>query len=437
MPFNKLTGAILFALASQTVSASGFALIEQSTSGQGLSYAGAAASAEDASVMWFNPAGLTEIKGSQAIIGGHIISPSAKFSDEGSYAGIPANLVGGGGGDGATLGFVPNIYWKGEMAGYDVGLGINVPFGQHISYDDEWAGRYLAVETNLKTININPTIARKVNDKLSFGLGLNVQYVDLIMSSKINNNLVALLPAPYNGLGTIATDGEGEIEADSWGFGWNAGLLYKVNQATTLGVAYRSTVTHNAEGRVEYTNVDPVLKSSATLSLVGAGVSSTVNLPASASFSVVHAYNSKFQLLADATWTKWSDYKDLVIDYDDADSSQKDTNTQQDFKDSWRLSLGGIYQLNDDMKLRAGVAFDQTPVSNEMHRSPRTPDSDRKWVSVGLGYKVSPSMDLDVGYTRIFSDKVDVKYTSDNANYLVGSYDTSVNIFSAQLVWKY
>ena len=424
MSFNKLTGAILFALASQTVSASGFGLIEHSASGQGLSYAGAAANTEDASVMWFNPAGLTEIKGSQAIIGGHVISPSAKFSDEGSYAlNNPLALTGGGGGDGATVGFVPSIYWKGEMAGYDVGLGINVPFGQHISYEDDWAGRFLATETNLKTININPAIARKINDKLSFGFGLNAQYVDLVMSSKIDNRL-----------GGQLGEGDAELTADSWGFGWNAGLLYKVNEATALGVAYRSTVTQNAKGKMDYSNFIPA---GLIGDLVDADVSSTVNLPASASFSVTHAYNSKFQLLADATWTKWSDYKDLVVEFDDADSNQDDLNTQQDFKDSWRLSLGGIYQLNDDMKLRAGIAFDQTPVSNETHRSPRTPDSDRKWVSVGLGYKLSPSMDLDVGYTRIIADKVDVNYSSDGANYLVGSYDASVNVFSAQLVWKY
>jgi len=421
MSFNKLTTAVLLALASQAANASGFALIEQSASGQGLSYAGAAANAEDASVMWFNPAGLTEIEGSQAIVGGHIISPSARFSDDGSYAlGNPATVTGGGGDDGATVGFVPNVYWKTKAGEYDIGLGINVPFGQHISYDENWAGRFLATETNLKTININPAIARKINDKVSFGFGLNAQYVDLIMASKIDKRL-----REQTG------EGDAELTADSWGFGYNFGLLYKPSKQTNLGLSYRSTVTQNAKGKVDYSNFVPAGLIS---TLVDADVSSTVNLPASASFSVTHAYNNKFQLLADATWTKWSDYKDLVIEYD---SSQSDSNTRQDFKDSWRLSVGGIYQLNDEMKLRAGIAFDQTPVSNETHRSPRTPDSDRKWLSVGLGYKMSPSMDLDVAYTHIAADTVDVNYTSDGNNYLVGSYDASVNIFSAQVVWKY
>ena len=422
MSFNKLTGAILLALASQAANASGFALIEQSASGQGLSYAGAAANAEDASVMWFNPAGLTEIEGSQAILGAHIISPVAKFSDEGSAG--PFGEFGGGGDDGATLGLVPNLYWKGKFADYDVGLGINVPFGQHISYDENWAGRYLATETNLKTININPAIARKINDQLSFGFGLNAQYVNLIMESKLDNRLA----------GSGAGDANAKLEADSWAFGYNFGLLFQPTKQTDLGFSYRSKVTHDAKGDVDYTDV---VNAGALTTLVDADISSTVNLPATASFSVKHQYNNNFAVLADATWTQWSDYKELVIEYEDADSDQPDSNTRQDFKDSWRLSLGGIYQLNDDMKLRAGVAFDQTPVSDETNRSPRTPDSDRKWLSFGVGYKLSQAMNLDVGYTHIFAEKVDVNYTTDDAQFLIGSYDASVDILSAQLVWKY
>lgn len=412
MSFNKLTGAVVLELASQAVNASGFALIEQSASGQGLSYAGAAASTEDASVMWFNPAGLTEIQGNQAILGAHIVSPSAKFTDGGSTNPLGGS-TGGIGDDGATVGFVPNVFWKGKAGDFDIGLGINVPFGQHISYDDNWAGRYIATETNLKTININPAIAGKINDELSFGFGLNAQYVDLILEQKVF-------------LG--ATDGSASIKADSWGYGYNFGLLWQPQDRTKFGFAYRSTVTQDAKGTIDYSTGVP---------LSDGKVSSTVNLPASASLSVTQDYGSRFTLLADATWTKWSDYDSLTIQ--DATGATF-TDTNQDFKDSWRLSLGGIYQLNDDMKLRAGVAFDDSPVSNEIHRSPRTPDSDRKWISVGLGYRLNQSMDLDVAYSHLFADKSKVNYTSPTSigdNILKGSYDSSVNIFSAQVVWKY
>ncbi|WP_321324611.1 OmpP1/FadL family transporter [Thiomicrorhabdus sp.] len=418
MTLNKLTGAVLLALASQAANASGFALIEQSASGQGNAYAGAAANAEDASVMWFNPAGLTEIQGSQAIIGAHVISPKAKFSNDGSYLVVPGNNLQGSDDDGATVGLVPNIYWKGKAGDYDIGLGINVPFGQHISYDDKWVGRYQATETNLKTININPAIAGKINDKLSFGFGLNAQYVDLILEQQAN----------LGSSTSTAGDEKVSVKADSWGFGYNFGFLWKPLEKTRVGFAYRSTVTQNAKGTIDY----PAALSA--LGLVDTNVSSTVDLPASATLSASQVYG-KLTLLTGATWTKWSDYGSLTIQ-NGAGTTVSDSN--QDFKDSWRLSLGGTYQLNDKLKLRTGVAFDQTPVSNETHRSPRTPDSDRKWIALGFGYKLTPGMDLDVGYSHLLSDKSKVNYSSDNGvTHLVGSYNPTVDIFSAQLVWKY
>ncbi len=419
---RRLTVALLVALASPSVYSAGFFLIEQSASGQGLSYAGASANAEDASVMWFNPAGLTEVSGSQAILAGHVIVPTSEFTNNGSYNSILSSNISGNGDNGATSGFVPNLYWKGQYAGYELGLGLNVPFGQKIRYEDNWVGRYHAIETNLKTMNINPTIAKKINDKWSFGFGLNAQYVDLILSSKVDNTL-----AGNPGAG----DGDAEITADSWAYGYNLGVFYKPAPSTDLGLSYRSSVTHFAKGKVDYTNVTNAL---GLVDLVDANVKSTVNLPAMLSLSLNQGVGDKFQVLAGVTWTQWSDYKELVISFD---SNQADSNTRQDFKDSWRLSLGGTYQVNEALKLRAGIAFDQTPVSTPENRSPRTPDVDRKWVSVGLGYQLSSSLTLDVAYSHLFEDKADVNYTTNDVQYLVGSYKNAVDIFSAQIVWKY
>ena len=420
---HKLTLATLLVFATPSVYAAGFALIEQSASGQGLSYAGAAANAEDASVMWFNPAGLTEIASHQAILAGHVIVPKSDFNNNGSYNAAFGNApISGSDDNGATTGFVPNFYWKGQYGGYDLGLGINVPFGQKIKYEDDWVGRYHAIETNLKTLNINPSIAKKINDNVSFGFGLNAQYVDLILSSKVDNTFAG---------NPSAGDGDAEITADSWAYGYNLGLFYQPTPSTDLGLAYRSSVTHFAKGKVDYTNVT---NAGALATLLDADAKATVNLPANISFSVNQGVNDKLHILVDATWTQWSDYKELVVDFD---SAQADSNTRQNFKDSWRLSLGGIYQLNETIKLRAGVAFDQTPVSNPENRSPRTPDVDRKWFSVGLGYKLSNALSLDLAYSHLAEDKEKVNYTTNDAQYLVGSYSNAVDIVSAQIVWKY
>lgn len=434
MSFNKLTGAVLFALASQTANASGFALIEQSASGQGLSYAGAAASAEDASVMWFNPAGLTEIEGSQAILGAHLISPSAKLTNDGSYGvvapGPTGGLLSGSGDDGATLGLVPNVYWKGKFGGYDAGLGINVPFGQHISYDADWVGRYHATETNLKTLNINPAIARKVNDKLSFGFGVNAQYVDVILEQKINQSAI----------GDADATTTAKVAGDSWAYGYNFGLMYTPVEALNIGLAYRSSITHHVKGNVDYTGINSTFDLGGyTLNqvLFDASASANVSLPATASLAMGYSVSDKLQLLASSTWTGWKAYDELVVEFD---NNGPDSESNQNFGDSMRYAVGMIYQLSDAWKLRTGLALDETPVPDKYSRSPRTPDSDRKWVSVGAGYKVSPKMSIDFAYTHIMSDKADVEYTAESSlgnSVLVGSFDTSVDILSAQLVWNY
>jgi len=406
---------------SSTGYASGFALIEQSASGQGLSYAGAAASTEDASVMWFNPAGIAVLPGSQAVLAAHRIDPSAKFSNNGSYLAVPGNSISGQGDDGATVGVVPNLYWKRAYGPYHVGFGLNVPFGQHISYKEDWVGRYHATETNLKTYQFNPTLSRKLSKTLALGLGLNAQSVNLEMQQKVNQ---AALTS-----GAVTADGNATIKADSWGYGYNLGMLFTPNADFKMGIAYRSNIKHSASGTVKY-DVHAALSGA----LKDGGISSDVVMPASAIISLSQKLSQQLTLLGGVTWTKWSDYKELVIQYD---SGQADANTRQDFMDVWRYSLGAIYQLNPSWKFRTGVALDRTPVQNATNRSPRTPDSDRNWLSVGVGYQINTYMNVDVGYSHLFAEKSPVNYTTDDKQYLVGDYDASVDIFSAQLVWKY
>lgn len=417
--------AASLALASGSVFASGFALIEQSANGQGLSYAGAAANTDNSSVMWFNPAGITDVKGHQVIVTGHYIVPDVEFK------GVYKPTLEEGKGNGSKPALVPTFYWKGKAGEYDLGLGINVPFGNDITYDSNWVGRYFAVKTDLKTININPMIARKITPKLSFGFGLNAQKVDLVMTQKVNQTLLALkLNQQYNaGLSTTrSSDGSAKTTADSWGYGYNFGFLYKASEKTKYALGYRSAITHPAKGNIDY-SLDPDLSAL----VVGSKIKSTVTLPASVNLGVVHKYQ-KIEVLLGAIWTKWSDYKELEIQKEDGTVI---TNTRQDFKDSWRLSAGVQYPYSEKLLLRTGIAYDQTPISNEAYRSPRTPDADRKWVSIGLGYKVSKTANIDIGYSYLWSDKASSNYTTNDVEYLVGTYTPSVSILSAQYVWNY
>lgn len=389
--------------ASGMAQASGFALIEQSASGQGLSYAGAAANAEDASIMWFNPAGLTQIENDQLIVAGHVISPKAEFN----------NPTTGASEDGATVGFVPNVYWKTKIADLDFGFGVNVPFGQKIEYDEDWEGAGVATTTDLTTINLNPAIAMKINEQLSVGFGLNAQYVDVVLEQKV----------PLNG--------DVSITGDSWAFGYNFGFMFQPSANLNVGLAYRSKMQHDVSGKADYENINNTVNLGGyTLNqvLYDMNANADVTLPASASLAIDYKISDKTNLLASTTWTAWSQYDQLVIEFENGTA----TESNQDFGDSMRYALGMMHQYNDQFKVRAGVAIDYTPVPSAENRSPRTPDSDRKWVSIGGGYKLSKEMNLDVAYSHLFASKSDINYQG-----LTGYYDSAVDIFSAQFVWNY
>ena len=416
-----LLSALTLALIAPMVQASGFALIEQSASAQGLSYAGAAANAEDASIMWFNPAGLSKISGDQLIVAGHVIAPSAEFSNDGSSI-VGVGPLYGKEDNGAQTSFVPNFYWKSTYQDYDIGLGINVPFGSSVDYDQDWVGRYHAVYTSTKTININPAISAQLRDNVSFGFGVNIQYIDVNLTQKIDFGL-ATQPQQM--------DGYADLQADGIGYGFNFGFLYDLENKGQIGFSYRSQIAHNAEGDADF-SVPAVISSA---QYADQSISASVTLPASASLSLLYPLDSKTNLLADATWTGWSSFDELRIEFDNkADSVQP-----EQWRDVMRYSVGVMHKYSPKLILRSGLAYDETPIPNDSLRTPRIPDSDRIWLSVGAGYQYSQDVRLDVAYSHLWGGVVDINaYDADTGAHLLnGDYSNAVDIVSAQLVWNY
>ena len=235
--------ALSISLSSAIVSsgiafASGFALIEQGVSGLGNAYAGGAAVAQDGSTIFYNPAGMTRLP-SQFIAAANVIVPNFTFKNEGStqllqpLTGVP--LLGGNGGDAGVTKAVPNLYYVQKINDQIFfGLGINSPFGLTTEYDQGWAGRYYAVKSELLTININPSIAYRFNEQFSFGAGLNISYIKADLSSAIDFGTIGF-GAP--GLTPQGNDGFVELKGDSWGVGWNVGLLYEFTKSTRIGIA--------------------------------------------------------------------------------------------------------------------------------------------------------------------------------------------------------
>ncbi len=428
----------------------GFALAEQGVSGMGNAYAGGAAYAEDASTIFFNPAGMGEFTQERFDIAGHYLRTSFKFTNTGSTGaavlGRPA--LTGRDSDGGQPAPVPNIYYLTPLSDFLVfGFGMFTPFGLNTLYDDDWVGRYHAVQTQLTTVNLNPSLAVKLTDKLSVGVGANFQYASVLLSSAIDFGALcfSLLDAPSCRLMNILpqqTDGFVAMTADtadSIGFGWNWGVLFKPAPHTRIGAAYRSQIKHRFKGNAEFTVPGAAAFVTNSGYFTDGEVSSELTVPPIFSLSAYHGTDARFGILADLTWTGWSTFDELRIKYA---SGQPDSVTTEGWRNSYRASLGFNYRVSELLLLRTGAAYDKSPIPDADHRTPRGPDNDRTWLTLGSRFSVTPGVDIDLGYAHLIIRPGEINNTLESSAptmqaTLHGKYDMNVDILSAQLNWRF
>lgn len=441
-----ILGALAAGLSPGLVQASGFALIENGGSGQGNAYAGAAAHSIDASTIYFNPAGMMQLDGDHLTLAGHFIKPNSEFSNQGSTSAVAVGgtPLSGNDDDGGFNAIVPNLYWiKGIDERTRFGLGVQTTFGLATKYDDDWVGRYHGVESDLKTININPSMAYQVNDRLALGGGINVLFGHIVFTNAIDFGAICAA----QGLASAScspqqTDGFADLEGDNLSdpaFGFNFGLQYMISDQTTFGLSYRSEVDLDLEGDADFT-----VPSGAAFVMSGglfldSDIKAGVTLPASLALSVAHKVDS-FTWLADITWTGWSSFDELRINYEN--DAQPASVTTEDWDDTFRYSVGFDYQYSGNMILRSGIAVDETPVPSAERRTPRLPGDTRTWLSFGLTYNWNDDLTVDVGYSHLFIDdtKINNEFESSVptlAATLKGEYQASVDILSVQLNWQY
>jgi long-chain fatty acid transport protein len=432
---------LLMASAFSTMSyGAGYAVAEQSVTGLGRAFAGQAAVAEDASTIFFNPAGLTYLTHSQIAQGLNFILPQSEFNDNGSNApALGGAPLGGREGDAGNLAIVPNLYYAHRLNDDVVlGIGVNAPFGLVTEYSDNWIGRYHAIKSDLLTININPSIGFKATERLSLGFGINLQYIDLELTQAVDfgticaSALVGACAAP------LANDGKVKLEADDWSWGFNLGLMFQATDATRVAVTYRSKIEHHLTGKGEFsipTNVPGAL--AGALGFNNGAISGNVALPESASLAIHHQVNDKWAVMADASWTRWERFEELAIVAADPTSKLNSTK-EESWENSMRYGLGLTYAHNDKWTFRGGIAYDETPISDDF-RTARIPGEDRKWVAVGASYKYSDHITIDAGYTHIFVSNPEIDESLDLPlnHELVGDYDASVDILGVQMRWLF
>ena len=411
--------AALGAMAGQA-QASGFQLMEQNASGLGNAYAGQAAAAENASTIFFNPAGMTRLQGKQVSGAINLIKPKAEFTNSGgstAAGGLPSPA--GNGGDAGGLGVVPNAYVSWQLnPNLWMGLGISVPFGLATEYDRGWFGRFQTQKAEIKTIDINPSIAYKISDAVSIGGGISFQRAEV----KIDRSAFV----------GIETASNLKLEDDSFGF--NLGAMFNLSPATRIGLSYRSSIKHDLEG-------------TATVAGVGAApIRTSAKLPDTLAWSIAHDVSPQWQLLSDITYTQWSKIKQVPITTTAASALGPAGRTLDtfafEFRDTYRIGVGANYRMTNDFMLKLGLAYDKSPVT-DLYRTATLPDSDRTWIAIGGKYQATKQFTLDFGYAHIFIKDASIDQrrgvgTAPFQGNVVGNYSNpSVDIISVQATYSF
>ncbi len=402
--------------------AAAFQLQGQSASLLGSAFAGRTADAYDIGHMFFNPAALgwRAGAGGEAEVVATYIKPDFAYSTRDNPDGLPGAASAASTEDAV----VPVAYAGADVGrGLRVGVGINAPYGSSTRYDDDWIGRYDATETDLVTIDVNPALGWRVNDRLALGVGVSAQYAEAALASMVPTDL------------TPENDRELRVEGDDWSYGFNAGAVYRIGGASRVGVSYRRGMSHDLSGDAEFDGDS-----------VGAGAE--LNIPATLSLGISHRLTGRWVVLADATWTQWSDFEEVAIELDEPLGSFGDAlpPDEHNWDDAWFFSLGARYDHSARWTFRAGATVDRTPTSDD-NRTPRIPDEDRYWVAAGATWRpaVAERLRLDFGYAYIRVADTSITLAEGLVanpqvpmdHPVTGEYDSDIHMASVAANWRF
>lgn len=387
LPCGRTVGAAVSVLAlgiADQASAAGFYIKEMSVSGLGRAFAGAAAAADDASTVWFNPAGMNSLPNSEVMANVHILSPKAELTDTGSrklVGGVFQPLNDPSSYQPYEVTPVPNLFavLRDADRGLSLGLGVTAPFGMANEYPESWFGRFDSIRTDLKTVNYSLVGAFDINEHVTIGGGVDYQTVDVTLTSMKN----------HTALGELHS----ELRGDDHNLGFNVGVLVNFTPDTQVGLHYRSGFTHEVEGTA-------VLRdgSSSGPRRDGYAAKADLGLPDLASLGIKHRLTERATVMGDVSYYGWSAF-DAIKVYRVSDGVLRE-DIPQNYRDTVSFSLGMDYALDDALALRAGIQYDPTP-TRDGFRTSRTPDGDRTWISGGLTYRFSDSVVVDAALTYI------------------------------------
>lgn len=446
---TAIAAAGMMGLASTPVYGASFQILEQSTSRLGTAFSGTASIADDPSTAFFNPAGMTQLDGRQITVAGHLILVESEFDDENSTAAAGTALqrpLGGNAGETDELGFVPNLYYVQPLSErWRVGLGISAPFGLKSEYDNDWIGRYHATESELVVLNINPSVAFAVNDRLSLGFGLSYQHIDTTLENEVDSFSAcvdagadpATCAPTHGGPGNRAADSSVKIEGDDDDLVVDLSAHWRPTDQTRVGLIWREGGDYTLEGNADFSlssscASDPAC--SGALQTLDGDVEADVELPDTVTLSASHRLNESWQIHGDIAWTEWSSIQEIGVV--NTDNGQTVSNLDLQYDDTLRYALGASFDRDSRWTWRFGIAFDEAPQTDRDLVTPRIPDQDRFWTSVGFNYAFSDAGSVDVGYAHLFVDTSEIDKV-EQGNRLAGDFDSHADILGAQVNWRF
>ncbi|CED58412.1 Putative long-chain fatty acid transport protein [Moritella viscosa] len=397
MRINKVALAVTALLAASQVNAAGFQVSEHSASGLGRAFAGEAAIGDDAASLARNPALMATFDKAQLSVAASYVSPDVDIEGQSNLGPLPKEYFDAE--DIAPSQIVPAMYYIQPINDkFAAGLAIYSNYGTGTEYSNDYMAGPSAGKTSIMSVNFNPNISYRVNEQLSLGAGVSVVYA----TAELERNIGAL--GVINGLKPSVN--AAKMEGDGYGFGWNLGALYEVNENNRFGISYKSKVKTELKG--EYTGT----ASSGNAHLMGVTrpVDGTldINLPSILEVSGYHKLTDKFAVSYSWQYSTWSDFGDIIAESAGCDSTASGGSKgvclekKEDYKDSSRYAIGGEYYLSEAVTLRAGYAFDEQ--AGEATLS--IPDTDRQWYTAGLTYKATKALSFDLAAALVAGKKI-------------------------------
>lgn len=400
----------LAALAPLRADATAFQLREGSATAVGSALAGRTANDRDISLILNNPASLRGVETFALSFGAAAIfaegDATASLTPAGQAA---AGFLGLSNTDTPSEDAVVPSFTMGWRASEQLilGLAVDAPFGLASEYSSRFAGSFDGVRSELTTITATPMVAWEATPGFTVAGGVMVQYAD----AELQN---------FNGTGVQSISGDG------WDVGFTLGFILEPVDGTQLGLSLQSGFRHRLEGGLSNNFTPPFL--------AGASGSAAFELPPIVSFGLIQDISPRARLMAEAEWTGWSAFDAIDIR---TDAFGPIANDVQNYRDSWMFSLGGEYDVSEDLTIRAGAAYDFTP-TRDADRTVRVPDGDRIWLAAGASYEITETIGVDASYLYIIVD--DSKVTLRNgptAGGVVNYSDGSVHLFSVNLRYAF